>query len=89
MEKYLLSFTDEISKEINGTSHLSLLGQLENRFDNMNRGDIINILKRKSVNETENSKKIKFSNSYGCINYQPDMLLTDASHNFRLRNVKR
>lgn len=57
VEKYPLSFADKIGKEINGTSHLSLLRQLEVRFDNMNRGDIIHILKRKSINENAKKKK--------------------------------
>lgn len=79
VKKYPLSFADEIATDINGTSHLSLLTQFERRFDNMNRGDIINVLKRKSKNDTEITKKVKPSDSYGCVNYQPDMPITETN----------
>ena len=70
-EKYPRSFTDEIGMSLNATSHFSLLSQLEVRFNNLNRSNIVHVLKRQSKNEDSSSKRVKSSDSYGCINYQP------------------
>lgn len=80
VKKYPKSFTDEISKEISGELHLSLRKQIEVRFDNLNRSSLINSLKRSSKNENmAKPNKIKASDSYGCVNFQPDLPVQETT----------
>lgn len=74
VSKYKLSLADYICNEIVGEGHSSLLRQIEVRIDNLNRVSPYNVLKRTLENNDENENKIKVSDAYGCVNWQPSHL---------------
>lgn len=73
VNKYKLSLADYICNVIVGEGHSSLLRQIEVRIDNLNRVSPYNVLKRTLEND-ENENKIKISDAYGCVNWQPSHL---------------
>lgn len=57
-----------------GGGYVSLSKQLVNTFQNLNRGNSFNALKRKKKNEDSScdSERICNSDQYSCVNWQPE-----------------
>ena len=79
------SFCDVIGDSIIGSGYQSLLKQLEERMANLNRkGDKAAVKLDVSSDEEDSERKGKsrkrvLHDSYGCINWQPDMLPSDET----------
>lgn len=80
--KYPDSFSDMICGEIVCGGYASLTKQFVVRFQNVNRGNSFNVLKRKTKNENSgaDAKKICTSDQYGCVNWQPARLPDNETH---------
>lgn len=82
VNKYPEAFSDMICEDIVCGGYASLTKQLVVRFQNVNRGSSINVLKRKKKNEdsSADAKRICTSDQYGCVNWQPDRLPDNETH---------
>ncbi|CAB4011663.1 Hypothetical predicted protein [Paramuricea clavata] len=83
--KYKDSFCDVIGDSVIGSGHESLLRQMEERIANLNRkvGKPAAKLSISSDDEDSEpkskSRKTVIHDSYGCVNWQPELLPTDET----------
>jgi len=79
ISQYPDSFQDQVNNCIIGDGSSTLLSQLEYRMDNLNRDN--NARERRLVSpgpsadesSTPQAKKVRSSDSYGCVEFQPDI----------------
>ena len=83
--KHKESFCDVIGDSVIGSGYQSLLKQLEERMVNLDRkGDKAAVKLDLSSDEEDSERKDKLRkrvlhHSYGCINWQPDLLPSDET----------
>lgn len=73
IDKYPESLADKFCLEVVGEGHTSILRQMTTRFENLNRLNPYNVMKRNVKNKKDN-KKISSSDAYGYFNWQPPLL---------------
>lgn len=77
---YSAALADTLCGEVVGEGYSSLLKQMEVRFDNLNRTNPLNILRRAVKHQEEKSpsgdkkRKLGVADCYGCVNWQPPSL---------------